>query len=65
MPLSPGDRVTLTRPGRPQGTVKGKELDGGAYVALDSGASCTFPVAELELLQSETKVWPPPGIETK
>lgn len=61
MPVSPGDRVTLTRNGA-AGSVKSLVGDDAAYVALDGGSACTIPLAELA---AETKAWPPRSIETK
>lgn len=69
MALAKGDRVRLTRGEGADGTVV-SVLEGGddAYVRLDSGNACTFPVDELTELgaqASESKAWPPGGIETK
>lgn len=63
MTLHDGDRVTLERDRRPNGTVVGDEHDGAAYVRLDNGTAATFPTRELS--RTEDKAWPPAGIETK
>lgn len=69
MSLTRGDRVIIDRPGHPAGQVKSVDEDGrSAYVVLDSGSSCSFPVAELSPAPTQapdTKAWPPEGIETK
>lgn len=65
MTLTNGDRVRLTKRGGGEGTVRGEPgADGSAYVRLDSGSSCTLRGDELEVV-TETKQWPPKGLETK
>ena len=70
MALTPGSRVVLERGRRPAGTVKSVEPGGThAYVSLDTGSACTFPVSELTELAAQadipsTKLWPG-DIETK
>ena len=58
-----GQRVQVSRPGSPEGTVSGAEFEGKAYVRLDSGSAGSFAVGELTAIES--KAWPPAGIETK
>jgi hypothetical protein len=63
-----GDRVVLDRDAAATGTVRGAVVGDMVYVKLDSGSAAAFPLGALSLLPAtvtESKSWPPEGIETK
>lgn len=63
MALSTGDRVSQN--GKEGSVVGAQRDDETVTVSRPGGGSAVVPVEDVELVEPETKQWPPTGVETK